>query len=87
MLCHLIRRKIAGKVAAARDAAVCRAERIQTMSVNPKVRAVRATASGLQRSFLGGEVCRVDEGQKDAAQGGIAAGRVVPLLERVDAAS
>jgi len=37
--------------------------------------------------FKAGEVGGVEEGEEDAAKGGIAAGRVVPLLKRVNAAA
>ncbi len=39
------------------------------------------------RLGLGGELKGVQEGQEDAAEGGFAVGRVVPLLEGVDASA
>ena len=36
---------------------------------------------------VGGGLCGVEEGEEDAAEGGFAAGGVVPLLQGVDAAA
>ena len=50
------------------------------------LRARRMTRFGLGGGW-GDEVGGVEEGQEDAAEGGFAAGRVVPLLEGVDASA
>ena len=45
----------------------------------------RLSVSGLV-SFCG-DLCGVEQGQEDAAEGGLAVGWVVPLLQSVDASS